>query len=239
MAKLPLLGILGGMGPLATADFYRIMVERTPAGEEAEHLPTLILSDPTIPGRPRALATGELKPVEDALVERLQMLASAGAKLAVMPCNTAHFWWDALEARVDLPMISIVDAGVAALQQTGAKRVAVLGTRPTMERGLYDAALKAAGIMPVRLDETETGELLRAIALVKENAFEDAAVAFQSVVEPVSERSDSLLIACTELPLILGRVALPGSRIVDATVALADTAIAWAYDQAQKDGTHG
>ncbi|NRA31366.1 MAG: aspartate/glutamate racemase family protein, partial [Parvularculaceae bacterium] len=177
MKSLPTLGILGGMGPLGGADFFRTLVERTPAGREEDHVPVVLLSDPTIPRRPEALASGDMEPVEDALVDRLQILAEAGAQAAVIPCNTAHYWLEGLRKRSSLPILSIVDAGVTASKAAGARRVAVLGTAPTMDGGLYDGPLRAAGLEVAVLDASAKESVQAAIAATKRNALDEAAEA--------------------------------------------------------------
>ena len=105
----PLLGVLGGMGPLATVDFMHKLVQEMPAAIDQEHVPVVAWNVAQIPDRQKFLAgTGE-SPLP-AMLEGLQRLVAAGATRIVIPCNTAHNWFDALAAESSVPLIHIVDA---------------------------------------------------------------------------------------------------------------------------------
>ena len=90
-----MLGVLGGMGPLATADFFAKLVAATSANADSDHVPVLILSEPRIPPRPPAIMGRGESPLPALLARRDQLLA-AGATFLAIPCNTAHFWCDQL-----------------------------------------------------------------------------------------------------------------------------------------------
>ena len=134
----PVIGVLGGMGPAATVDFLRHMVELTPAACDQEHLPLLVSSVPQIPDRSAAfLGLGD-SPL-DALVAHGQRLVRAGASVMVMPCNTAHLWFEPLQEALGVPMLHIVDATLAELDSGPGHTVHVglLATPATTFSGLY------------------------------------------------------------------------------------------------------
>ena len=137
-----LIGVLGGMGPLATADFVKKVIEQTPASCDQEHVPLLVYSVPQIPDRQRALAgTGE-SPVP-AMLEGLRVLKQAGAEYVAIPCNTAHCWYAELVQRSGLDILHIADAVVESLATTCAEhgKVGLLATQGTLQAGFFQQRL--------------------------------------------------------------------------------------------------
>jgi aspartate racemase len=106
------------MGAMATVDFLRKLVEATPAERDQEHIPLIVRFCPEVPDRAAALAGAGPSP-QPALVAAAVELAAAGAQALAIPCNTAHYWYDALCAAVPIPILHIVDAAVAELQRRG------------------------------------------------------------------------------------------------------------------------
>lgn len=124
------IGVLGGMGPEATARFYQLLVEKTPAACDQEHIPTIIFSEPRIPDRTEYLVRGHESPL-GLLVQTAQRIESAGAELIAIPCNTAHFFWKEMQEAVSVPVLHIVRETVGAIRafqefgaQNGVKRTA-------------------------------------------------------------------------------------------------------------------
>ena len=117
-----LLGVLGGMGPLATVDFLAKLIAATPAGDDADHVPLVASSIPQIPSRVAAILAGGASPIR-ALLDARDRLLAAGATLLAMPCNTAHRWYDDLARGIAVPFLHIADAAtddVAARVPAGA-----------------------------------------------------------------------------------------------------------------------
>jgi aspartate/glutamate racemase len=106
------------MGAMATVDFLRKLVEATPAERDQEHIPLIVRFCPEVPDRAAALAGAGPSP-QPALVAAAVELAAAGAQALAIPCNTAHYWYDALCAAVPIPILHIVDAALAELQRRG------------------------------------------------------------------------------------------------------------------------
>ena len=103
-----MLGVIGGMGPLASADFFRKLIDATPAACDDEHIPVLIHSVPQLPSRPAAILRGGASPLP-ALMKARDRLVAAGATMLAMPCNTAHHWHAELAAN-SVPFPHIADA---------------------------------------------------------------------------------------------------------------------------------
>lgn len=105
--KAEIIGILGGMGPAATADFYAKLVAITPGSSDQDHLRTVIWSDPTIPDRTEALLGGGPDPTPW-LLDGSRVLREAGATVIAIPCNTAHAFVPRIADRVGLPIVHMI-----------------------------------------------------------------------------------------------------------------------------------
>ena len=99
------LGILGGMGPQATQDFYQRILDRTDAACDQEHLPTLILSDTGMPDRTAAILGGDAEGCYRRLLAGAQLLERGGCTLLAVPCNTSHFFAGRLQGELSIPLV--------------------------------------------------------------------------------------------------------------------------------------
>ena len=226
MQQQPLLGILGGMGPLATVDFLRKLTQLTPARCDQEHLPWITVSQPGIPDRSRAIENHDAGP-RLYLTEAVAWLAQQGVDLIAIPCSTSHFWFDAMQSASSVPIVHIADAAVAELQcclprQAGA--VAVLGTRGMIRSGMYAARLAAADFASFALGEAEQLALESIIAAVKGGDVAAARVRMQCLTAELAQHGvGAMILACTELPLACA--AEPAVPLIDASQALAKTCL--------------
>ena len=212
----PIVGILGGMGPAATVDFYDRLVRATPAGQDQEHLRVVIWADPTVPNRHAALLEGGTDPTPW-LEEGVEHLIGCGAEIIVAPCNTVHAFLPAVMAGRDVEFISIIDAAVDAVNETDAGgRVGVLAADGALAAGLYQSALRAANKEPVTPSEVTQRKLMDAIYAVKAGHIgvpERELVA--SLLREMRDEGVSTVIAgCTEVSLLL--------RGLDVDVAVVD-----------------
>jgi len=225
------LGVLGGMGPLATVDFLAKLVALTPATSDAGHLPVLVHAVPQIPDRVAPILTGCGPSPLPALREGVRVLIAAGAKAIALPCHTAHFWAEDLAAAAaPVPLLHIADAAIAALDAAGLSgaTVGVLGTRATWTAGIYQDRLGRRGFGVRGLADTELEDtVLPAIALVKQGQTARAKPLFERAIAALLEGgADAVLLACTEIPAAFAGQPLPAGAI-DGTEALARACIAW------------
>lgn len=236
----PLLGILGGMGPLATADFHTRLVQSSSAVSDQDHLPMVIVADPRVPDRTAAIVGNKLGPVRDALIRGLRRLERAGATAVAIPCNTAHHWLEDLRRETPLDVFSIVESTLARLQQQvpDARRITVLATEGTRRAGIYDSPLEHAGLQLNALTDAECEHVHRAIREVKSGHTGTARPRLRRVIDAVRPRSDAVLLACTELPLALDLdLDLAESPwLIDTTEALIGRCIAWHRAHEPKHG---
>jgi aspartate racemase len=211
-------GILGGMGPAAGADFVRLFVqactERMRQRGQAvndQAFPEHWLAQVPVPDRTQALtAVGEecSAPLE-AMACALGQLETAGARAVAMACNTAHAWHATLQARFPRTELLHVAREVAAhLQALGVRDVGLMATQGTYRAGLYDTALAQAGITCHRPHEAERETLMRGIyAGVKTGDMACAQACFVEVAQRLMARHGdfALVMGCTEIPLALER----------------------------------
>jgi aspartate racemase len=228
VAPSPVLGVLGGMGPLATADFLAKLAARTPVSRESDHLTVAVWSNPGIPDRTAALLDEGPSPVP-AMLDGIRRLTGLGAVLIAIPCNTAHAFLPAVRRQTRVAFVDMIAAGVAASirRQPGISRLGVMATRGTRIARLYDRAAAAAGLVTINLEvEYQREAVDRAIALVKNGGnLVEAAGAVAVAAEQLRVRgAEAVVLGCSELPIVSADAegVLP---VVDATAALADAVI--------------
>lgn len=226
-----MIGVLGGMGPLATVDFFYKVLAATPAKGDAEHVPLLIQSDPRIPPRPAAILGDGRSPLPELQAGRDRLIA-AGATALAMPCNTAHYWYADLLKGCAVPFFSIVDASISelALLADSGQPVGIIATRATLAAKIFDAPLARAGYT-VRLPDDAMMDtlVLPGIDLVKAgDALRGGDLVEQAVQALLTQGARAVILACTETPLALDAVQSQlRSQCVDSTAALARCCVAW------------
>ncbi len=230
------LGVLGGMGPLASAQFMLRLTLLTPAERDQDHVPAVLWSDPRVPDRTAAWptgasATGATDPLPT-LLRGIGGLQAAGCGAIAIPCNTAHGWFAAMQAATRLPILHIVDAAAAELARLGVPHgpVGILATEGTLAMRLYQDRLGALGYECLVPDATAMDrQVSPAIALVKANRVAKAHAPLAAAATALMARgAQAVVLGCTEIPLgIQAGPALP-FPMADTIDALARMAIAWA-----------
>lgn len=215
------LGVLGGMGPLAGAAFALRVVQLTPALRDQEHIPVMLHNDPSVPDRSSAYMAGGPSPLP-AMLRGIDTLIAAGADCIAMPCNTAHLWFDDMQAASSKPMLHIVDAVIEDLQRRGMRGgpIGVLGTPATIALGLYQKGLRKAGFEPVEPTDEEVQQFcVPAIAAVKANRPEEGfAPSAEGIRRLAARGARAVVLGCTELPL-----AVPLARRGEFGILLSDS----------------
>ena len=221
------IGILGGMGPLATADLFRKIVTMTKAGCDNDHIRIYIDDNASIPDRTAAILSGGPDPVP-AMADSLRKLEACGADCIIMPCNTAHYFLPQLQAMTRVPFLNMLEAAAeACARRFGGKTAAILATRGTLATGLYQQALAARNVPCLVPDDGEQVALTRVIyeGVKADAAPETYRADLEGVLAGLTARgADYFVLGCTEIPLA---VQLLGLRqpMVDATTELARAAI--------------
>jgi aspartate racemase len=224
------LGVLGGMGPLATVDFLRKLLEATPATIDQEHLPVVVSAIPQVPDRTAAFFGRGESPLP-ALRASAQRLVNAGASGIVMPCNTAHLWFDELQASLPLPVLHLVDAALDAAMEAAAaaslggsrppqapctapaQPVGLLATEATVRSGLYTRRRPGAVNWVLPDPDEQAKWITPGIAAIKAGQRDRGRVLLQRALQALQQRGAGVvLLGCTEIPLVIAE-----SRPMDAT----------------------
>lgn len=221
-------GILGGMGPAATADFYLKLVQATPATIDQEHLQVLIWSDPTIPDRTEALLAQGADPTP-ALIAGGKILQEAGAEMLAVPCNTAHAFLARVGAEVDLPIVHMIEetANCIHLLRPNIQRVGLLSTTGTQKAGLYQAWLDKKGIQVLSPSTHSQANLVMAAIRAIKGGKNGPTVKSQLLTaarELIDAGAQAIIGGCTEVPAGLSAADID-VPFVDPALILAESVV--------------
>lgn len=223
------LGVLGGMGPLATVDFLQKLIEETPATRDQDHIPVIVYSVPQIPDRPAAIVGQGESPLPH-MLEGIRTLKNAGAQAVAIACNTAHYWYDELVQQGGLPILHIADAACKSFAGTAVKRVGLIATEGTVAAQFYQSRF-AAHQLDCLLSSTHDQEtlVLPAIECVKRNELAQAhALATPAARHLLDQGAQAIVLGCTEIPLAIDYQSSDVTvHCIDATRALARACVAW------------
>jgi aspartate racemase len=201
------------------------VVAATPARCDQDHVPLIVHNVPQIPDRSIAIERGSDEPFLP-MLSAIRMLERSGAEYIVMPCNTAHFWYERLSLSSRAPIIHIVDAVAAAVAGDGKETLALMATRGTIMAGIYQDKLSAAGLRWLVPNEATQSLVDRAIHGVKGGDPDSAwQAADEAAARLLSQGATRLVLACTELPIAMAGSRLR-DRIVDTTEVLARASVA-------------
>jgi aspartate racemase len=229
--RYPAVGVLGGMGPLATVDYLQKIIEETPASVDQEHVSCVVVTTPQAPDRTECILRGGESPLA-AMRVGILALERAGAGCITIACNTAHHWASELASASELPLLHIADAVCVELKRAAAygDAVGILSTKGTLDSGFYQQRLQAEGYRVV---------LSTDISLTKQGDVTGGGRLLGYAADALRERGcDRLLLACTEIPLALERVKHEsGAYSIDATRALARSAVTWWQSEKSKHQT--
>lgn len=218
----PLLGVLGGMGPAATLDFLAKLQGLANASRDQDHCPVVTFSASATPDRTAAIIGLGESPLP-AMRSAMQALERAGVSHVAMPCNTAHHWFDALQAETGLTLIHIVEATMQEMvDRFGViQRVGLIATTGAVQSGVYHRRLEDAGFSV--LTPPDQAAAMGVVDMIKAGRTAAAApVLIQQVRALQAAGAEAVILGCTELPLCLPHMPREvQSVVIDATEALA------------------
>ena len=230
-----ILGVLGGMGPQATNTFYQRIIDRTQAETDQEHLRVLIWSDAKIPDRTAGIlgTPDQAEAVYAALLAGAKLLEGAGCTVLAIPCNTSHYFVDRLQAQLHIPIIHMIRETVAAIQAMGKKTVGILATDGTVQTGIYQKELTAAGLTPVTLPERLQKTVMSIIYDEIKKGETGSREKFGEVDAWLRQAGcDCAILGCTELSVYRALHSLP-PYYMDAMEVLAEQAISAAANNCE------
>lgn len=222
------LGILGGMGPQATQDFYQRILDRTDARCDQEHLPTFILSDTLMPDRTAAILGGDAEGCFRRLLDDAKTLENVGCTAIAIPCNTSHYFADRLQRELGIPIIHMVRETVKALAaQEDVHRVGILATDGTVRTGVYQRECAAQGLEAIAPPAQVQGLVMGIIYDEIKKGEKGSREKFAAIDKCLREmRCDAAVLGCTELSVYRTYHGLP-DFYVDAMDVLAERCIAF------------
>lgn len=229
------IGILGGMGPQATVDAMNKIIKNTPAHSDQEHIPVITVSIPDIPDRTKSIINHDDKPLMK-MAEYLKILESANVGCIIIPCNTAHFWFDQLQQQTQTKMISIVEATVEFILKNNVQKICILATSATINTELYQKKFTAHQI-EFTLPVPDIQQLvMHSIYLYKSGDIKESKDIMREVINLYDfDPTRKFLLACTEIPLILEDLINERPDLfIDATDVLIRNAIEW-YQNGQPE----
>ena len=228
MSEHKTVGIIGGMGPLATADLFTKIIRHTRASCDAEHLHIVIDNNTAIPDRTAAILHGGEDPLPQ-LVKSAERLERAGADFLIMPCNTAHHYYDALCAKTPLPVLNMIELAAREAAARGKKCVGLLSTDGTIAARIYDGPFEKAGVALVRaLPQGQRAIMSMIYDDIKGGRDCTDRAEICAVLDDMCARgAECFVLGCTEMPLAFTKYALP-YEAVDATDVLARAAVTFA-----------
>ena len=218
-------GIIGGMGPLATADLFKKIVLNTKAAKDQEHLKVLIDNNTDIPDRTAAILYGKESPIPE-LQKSAKLLESMGADLLVMPCNTAHYFYKDVAASVNIPLLNMLELTRDSLLARGVKKAGLLATSGTIESGIYQRTFENSGIELLTPSEYQQDAVMDLIYKgVKAGKSDFDVKDVKTVMDDIISRgAEVLILGCTELPVAVEMYNLT-YPVCDPTTELARGAI--------------
>ncbi|MCI8790107.1 MAG: amino acid racemase [Lachnospiraceae bacterium] len=219
------LGVIGGLGPMATAYFLQLLVQMTEARTDQEHIEVLLHSKPQIPDRTRFILGQSREDPLPQMVEIGRELAGQGAELIAVPCVTAHYFQKKLEDSIGIPVVDTIRETALSLKAAGVTKAGILATDGTIESGLFQRAFAGEGISAMLPDRAGQQAVMQIIYQnVKAGQPVDSA-AFWRVAEGLfGQGAQAVLLACTELSLVKRDFGL-GEGFLDVMEVLARKAV--------------
>ena len=215
------------MGPEATLDLYRHIINLTPASRDQDHFRVLVYSNPKIPDRTLAVYAGGESPLS-ALLESARLLESAGASVIAMPCNASHLYLEQLRAAVGVHILDMISETCDELERRYPETVTVgiLASEATVRSKLYHRVLEAKGKTVLLPDESDQAFLQSAIAEVKAGRHTEETRKKLLIIGTrlVNAGAHAIILGCTEIPLVFDSRAFPGHSL-NSTMILAKAAI--------------
>lgn len=215
-------GVLGGLGPMATVYFYDMVVEMTDAKKDQEHVDMIIINRATTPDR-TAFLIGESEESPLAQIQKdANRLEKAGADFLVLTCNTAHYFYKEINDSVNIPLVNMIEETVKTSVRDGHKKMGILATKGNIDMNIYQNMCEEQGIgyyVPGKEVQKKVMSLI--YDYVKAGKDADMEI-FNEIVEDLKANGcDGAILGCTELSIIKKDEKLPDEFFVDSSEVLA------------------
>lgn len=222
MEKTKVIGILGGYGPYATNDFYKLILNAVSAKKDWDYPHVIIDSNPRIPSRARAFLYNEESPIPY-MTQGIERLKNAGADFFICPCNTAHYFLRQVDS-FPLPFLDMVTLTLKQIVSDKIKKIGILGSEVTVMTKLYEGKLIENNIDVENVDRLEDVRFIIEAGKQNKNLEEAKELMIRLINEFKENGADAVIYACTELPIILPIDQSP-LKVYDSSSILATEAI--------------
>lgn len=225
------IGIIGGTGPESTVDYYNEIINAFKDGSGDMNYPEIIIYSINLGKMIGLMRAGKFDEVTEYLVEKIGCLEKAGAEFAVLSANTPHIFFDQIWEKSTLPLISIVEATRAETIKRGLKRPGLIGTDFTMNASFYPDIFRKQGIEVVMPDDEDkkliSFKLFSEIELgiFKDETRQELIRIIEKMVR--EQHIDSLILGCTEFPLILTEPEYAGIPMLNTTRIHVDAIVSY------------
>jgi aspartate racemase len=216
-------GIIGGLGPETTAKFY-MQIMSLCAKKNFEQRPNILITNVPISHKleekfiSRSIGKKEFRVL---LTNAARTLEKGGADFIVLPCNTAHVFINDIKNSVNIPALSIIDESINVLKSNGVKKAGLLSTPATIKNKLFDGKIDLC--LPSKNNQQKMGTIINSI--LNNQQLDENRIKLLKIIDGISEKSDALLLACTDLQLLIPEKEINGIEIFDTMQILADATV--------------
>ena len=195
------LGVIGGMGPLATVNFYERVVLNTEAKCDNEHIDMIVLNHSTMPDRTKCIIENRKTEFLEAIKKDFAILENIGVEAVAIPCNTSHYFYDEFKKLTYLKIINMIEETVLEVKKSGVKRISVFGTLGTLNSKVYEKYAKEYRLEVKEVSEADKQAVMDIIYNIKETNNLDNKQ-FTDILNRYCDDETVGIIACTELSLL-------------------------------------
>lgn len=219
------IGILGGMGPSATVDIFNKIITLTEANSDHEHIEIIVDNNTRIPDRTNYIINNGENPTKY-LIKSAIRLEMMGADVIIMPCNTAHYFYDEVVKYIDIPFLNmIVETAKETEKLYSGKKVGLLATAGTYNSGIYDKVFSEYSLELIKPDSDKMKYVMDLIYGIKSGRRDIDITNFHTILQDLKEQEvEAFILGCTELPIAFEMFDI-NEKYIDPTKILACSSI--------------
>jgi aspartate racemase len=229
-----IVGVIGGMGPEATVDLMRRVIQATPAQDDIDHIRMIVDNNPKVPSRIKAIIEGTGESPSPILAEMARKLEAYGADFLVIPCNTAHHYLNDIRSAVSIPVIDMIELTVEAVlrENPAIKTTGLLASNAVLQTGLYMKRFGERGVALICPQDELQDTLMSAIRTIKTGRYgaREKSILRSAAGDMIERQAEALIIACTELSLIADALD-PELKVYDSAQILAEAVVRIAKEE--------
>lgn len=215
-------GVLGGLGPMASVYFYEMVVNMTDAETDQEHVDMIITNRATTPDRTAFIVGSSEEDPSNILIDDAKKLEKYGVDFIVMTCNTAHYFYEKIARSVNLPLVNIVEETIKHAKVTNHKKLGILATTGNIKTSLYQNMCEKYDMKYLTLDEKRQSQVMEIIYDDIKSGKPADMDKFNSIVNYLKENDcDGVILGCTELSILKNDNGLDGNFYIDSLEVLA------------------